>query len=613
MKRTLAALIVSGSLILQTWTSAAVLPEPAGNLIKASVELAQADYAGNAATIKVLLTQCKDLTDDEKIVQILDSILFLMDSGTADAVSVTTLLNSLLEEPETGTQGQQGGYNRENSAVNENDSSAQVEPEEAPTEPGTETEAEPEPAEEPAAMPEVNEDGLPIYRDASLVQTVIPERVMIDVPGNWGNNASGRAVTQYSPVNESGAISPAAGTLTISYFPIETEDEEAAFDEYEKNISDMSVVSGMSSEKVTAADMAGRKLSFIMNVGANQFTCKTVCFACDHTIYAIELLQGQQTEYDYFPMFEDVVGSTEIGSDANVDETTQQAGDLFGGEEPETEPGLSGGEEQETEPELSGGEEQGTGSGLFGGEEPETEPELSGGEEQGTGSGLFGGDEQQTEEEPPSMVPVGQETAGSMGETEGDLGSFMYSLNGHQYQFPTAVSEISGGDLELNRALTIPYDFKSDADMAEGYWTEITNTQYFYYENAQYKEMAGVTNMSGYPVPMTECMLTALIDTQGDFVDIILPGNIRVGSPESAIAGQFPEFAGRAMDGLAGFRGNELLYACNVRGDGCNGYVLIRNDYPYYSAVSIICENGIIKEISFECLGAERAAGVFLD
>ena len=72
------------------------------------------------------------------------------------------------------------------------------------------------------------------------------------------------------------------------------------------------------------------------------------------------------------------------------------------------------------------------------------------------------------------------------------------------------------------------------------------------------------------------------------------------------------ELAGMPMDGTAVFIGNELLYACNVRDDGCNGYVLVRNDEPYYSAVSIICDNGVICEISFECLGSVRAYGVFL-
>ena len=64
-------------------------------------------------------------------------------------------------------------------------------------------------------------------------------------------------------------------------------------------------------------------------------------------------------------------------------------------------------------------------------------------------------------------------------------------------------------------------------------------------------------------------------------------------------------------DGTAGFRGNELLYACNTRSDGSFGYVIIKNDAPYYSSLSIICENGRIIEISFECIGSRRAAGVF--
>ena len=144
----------------------------------------------------------------------------------------------------------------------------------------------------------------------------------------------------------------------------------------------------------------------------------------------------------------------------------------------------------------------------------------------------------------------------------------------------------------------------------EGYYC--VNTQYYYFENALHKEMAGVTNMIGYLAYASECVMTALIDTEGTNVDIVLPGGVRVGGQESDIYGAFPEFRGRALDGLAGFRGNELLYACNVRDDGCHGYVLIRNDAPFYSAVSIICDGGVIREISYECLGSERARGVFL-
>ena len=69
------------------------------------------------------------------------------------------------------------------------------------------------------------------------------------------------------------------------------------------------------------------------------------------------------------------------------------------------------------------------------------------------------------------------------------------------------------------------------------------------------------------------------------------------------------------MNGNSGFRGNELMAACNVRDDGCHGYVLVSNDAPYYSAVSIICDNGVIREISFECIGSAREAdaNIFLD
>lgn len=85
-----------------------------------------------------------------------------------------------------------------------------------------------------------------------------------------------------------------------------------------------------------------------------------------------------------------------------------------------------------------------------------------------------------------------------------------------------------------------------------------------------------------------------------------------MGSSEARIILKgFPAFAGKQLDGVATFVGNDYLYACNVRDDGCNGYAIVRNDDPFYSAVTIICENSVIKEISFECIGAERAKGVF--
>lgn len=399
-----------------------------------------------------------------------------------------------------------------------------------------------------AAMIETaaGETGLPVYEVTSFVETVLHEPVLVDVPRDWGNNASGRALTSYSPVNASGAISPSAGTLTLSYFPMEGTDVRAAFDSYEKDIASLSMTAGMRSEDVQTTNFTARRLDFVMNVGANQFTCETVCFAHEQMLYVIELMQGQQTTYDYFPAYHQVVDSAKVGSDEEIS-------------------GASAPADGNTQP------------------APQTEQTV------------------QTE-----LVP---QTGSSL---PADIGTFMYEINGQAYQFPTPVSDLAEDALPLDRQLTLPYDFSNDGDMAGGRWTEIVNTQYYYFENAMHKEMAGVTNMSGYPVTLAEGMLTALVDTQGDYARVTLPGGIQVGSAESEILRGFPEFAGMAMDGTASFRGNELLYACNVRDDGCNGYVLIRNDAPYYSAVSIICENGVVREISFECLGSVRAEGVFL-
>ena len=184
-------------------------------------------------------------------------------------------------------------------------------------------------------------------------------------------------------------------------------------------------------------------------------------------------------------------------------------------------------------------------------------------------------------------------------------------MNGHTYQFPTAVSEIDPLDIHIDRQLELPYDISSDDDMEFGNWTEIINTEYFYYENSFYKEMVGITNMTGYDTVLSEGILTALIDTNGTYLDVNLPGGIHVGGMEEDILKGFSAFKDQTMDGTASYIRNDFLYACNVRDDGCNGYVLIKNDDPFYSAVSIICENSVIKEISFECLGSERAKGIF--
>ena len=215
------------------------------------------------------------------------------------------------------------------------------------------------------------------------------------------------------------------------------------------------------------------------------------------------------------------------------------------------------------------------------------------------------GTEEQTQ---PNTETVPETEAAPEGSA--DLASFIYTINGNAYPFPTRVNQLVQGDLPIDMTQVIPYEFTPNSESG-GLWNELSNTQYYFFENALFREMAGITNMSGSDVPVSEGVITALIDMEGTNVEIVLPGGIAVGAPETAIAAAFPEFEGAAMDGIAGFRGNEILYACNVRDDGCNGYVIIRNDAPYYSALSIICENGAVREICFECLGSDRAGNVF--
>ena len=163
---------------------------------------------------------------------------------------------------------------------------------------------------------------LPAFEVPEFLQTQIPVSVFVDVPGDWGNNAaSGRSLISYSPVNGSGAISPKAGTLTISYFDMGADEPESAFSNYEKSISDMSVTSDMQSEDISSANLPARKLNFQMNVGANQFACETVCFIYEDTVYAFELMQGQLSAYNYFPVFNQVVQSAEIAGGEAVIET----------------------------------------------------------------------------------------------------------------------------------------------------------------------------------------------------------------------------------------------------------------------------------------------------
>ena len=574
------AVFLAAALLCEAVMPVSALEENVKKQLEAVKSLADLDLDSNAAAIQILLQQCMDLLPDgDPVKATLQSIQVLTDGGSQNTAAVDLLLDGLLQESggsetetaETAVVAAEGAQGTFAGMVFPDQSSLQ----------GT-------------AGTTFNAN-LPAFEVPEFLQTQIPVSVFVDVPGDWGNNAaSGRSLISYSPVNGSGAISPKAGTLTISYFDMGADEPESAFSNYEKSISDMSVTSDMQSEDISSANLPARKLNFQMNVGANQFACETVCFIYEDTVYAFELMQGQLSAYNYFPVFNQVVQSAEIAGGEAVIETEAP---MVEPEVPvETEaPVVESEVPVETEAPVVESEVP------VETEAPMVEPEVP------------------AETEVPAVEPeVPAETEAPAAEPGtpqapegGDISSFQYELNGHTYQFPTPMSEIAPEDIQLDRQIRLPYDISSDADMESGSWTEIINTQYFYFENSLYKEMTGITNMTGYDTVLSEGILTALIDTNGTYLNVVLPGNVHVGSSEADILKGFPAFAGKQLDGVATFVGNDYLYACNVRDDGCNGYAIVRNDDPFYSAVTIICENSVIKEISFECIGAERAKGVF--
>ena len=572
------ALFLSAVLLSEAVMPVSALQEDVEKQLKAVKSLTDLDPDANAAAIGILLQQCMELLPDgDPVKSTLQSIQVLSEGGSQNAAAVDLLLDGLL----------QGSGEAETEAAASGKTAAEGSQE----------------LFSGMVFPDLNalqetvfDAGIPDFQMPELTQTKIPESVLVDVPGDWGNNAaSGRSLISYSPVNGSGAISPKAGTLTISYFAMESEDPASAFFSYEKSISDMSVTSDMQSEDLSSASLPAKKLNFQMNVGANQFACETVCFIYEDTVYAFELMQGQLSAYNYFPVFNQVVQSAEIAGESAVIEGPAETEVATVPEGPaETEvPAVP-----ETPVETEAAAVPETPVETEAPEVPETPAETEAPEVPETPA----------ETEAPE-VPEGPETP--VGTGEEDISSFRYELNGHSYQFPTPMSEIDPSDIQLDRQLELPYDICSDADVESGSWTEIINTQYFYFENSLYKEMTGITNMTGYDTVLSEGILTALIDTNGTYLDVVLPGGVRVGGAESDILRGFPAFAGKEMDGVATFAGSDYLYACNVRDDGCNGYAIVRNDDPFYSAVTIICENSLIKEISFECIGSERAKGVF--
>ena len=419
--------------------------------------------------------------------------------------------------------------------------------------------------------------------------TSLNETVAVQVPSAWGNNSgASETMVSYSPANNSGATDPRSGTLSTIWYNTGMS-EDVILDEYVDNICKQDIFSDVEAQPFTVAGQEGLAISYNMNVGTNSFRCKSACFVYGDILYSVEMCQGEKSVEDYFPVYQDVVGSEAImeGDWDLTQSIPEPEPESVPEPSPESEPESGSVPEPapESEPEPESVPEPAPESEP----EPESVPEPS----------------PESEPEPGSVPEPLPETEPQPAAQEGDLGDFTYTINGHAYAFPTAVNELAEGDLCLDMSLELSAEEDSSAA-----GNELVNTLYFVLNNFPTRELIGVSNLTGDIAPMSAGILTALVDTAADTVNVELPGGLKIGSPEESIAQAFPEFAGRALDGLAAFRGNELLYACNVRDDGCNGYVIIRNDAPYCSALSIICENSAVREINFQCLGS-GIAGYF--
>ena len=575
--------------------------------IRSAAALAQAGLDANADAVKAILEGCTELLGEEDPAsESLSSVLFLLEQGGADSASVEVLLQSAIEDLE--------GRSEEGQNISADASSEEAQQAETGGAPAAESSPELDVPQFP---------GLADYEVSAFIQAILHDCVLVDVPLDWGNNYQpDRAMATYSPVNASGAISPLAGTLSVSYVPLDGEDDAQAYDTYQRNVASMSVVTSLTAEDVEVAGITARKMDFIMCVGANLFTCEAVCFAHDNTLYVIELMQGQESDQNYFPAYQHSVSSAQVADAEAVEEarrTLEEALAQTGSTgDTETQPATETPQPATEAPQPATENPQpateapqpATETPQLATEAPQPATEVP---QPVTEAPQPATEVPQPATETPQPATEVPQPADSEVEFKGDMGDFLYRINGHTYAFPTEVRSLRAEDLPLDHSLMMSYDLRTDADMGDETWTEISNTEFFYFENSLYKEMAGVTNLTGSPAAMDDCMLTALIDTKGSRVDVTLPGDVRVGGAESDILRGFPAFSQVEMNGNSAFRGNELLCACNVRDDGCHGYVLIRNDAPYYSAVSIICENGVIREISFECLGDVRADGIFLE
>ena len=423
---------------------------------------------------------------------------------------------------------------------------------------------------------------LPSYAADDFWWKLLSEDASVQVPGYWYSNDSGTSLVNYSDVSESGHISPAGGTLTTNYYPAETPAPDQALADYSGNMAKMKMVSDFREEDITALGLPGKHLVYKMAAGANDFLCETVCIDYEGTIYSVQMTQGAKSSYDYFPVFDNAVESFTVGEEAVrlVEEQPDHTETEAQTDAPQTETPQTDAPQTET---------------------PQTDAA------QTESSGTSQTDAAQTES---SGTPQ-TETPQTEPPASGDLSEFIYQMGGETYAFPTDVSGLAPASAWVDLDQTLEYKLTPDLDMG-GLWTEISNTEYVFLQNTLYQEMVGITNMSGTDVTMRDGVLTLLVDTQGDNISVTLPGGVQVGGAESSVSAAYPAFNDLSWDGYAGIVGNmDMIYAKNVRDDGCNGYVLVRNDPPYYSSLSIICDAGQIREICYECLGSRKAGPAF--
>ena len=547
--------------------------------ISSIATLAEMDVQTNQAAILALLqgiaAQVEPGTDAAATTA---SIIALVESGAGQKEAVLVLLEKLRGEV-AGEAGAAQAQTAETEAA------------------GTDTEqtqtAETDAADDLAFTLAREDLSLPSYTADDFWWKLLAQDASVQVPGYWYSNDSGTSLVNYSDVSESGHISPAGGTLTTNYYPAETPAPDQALADYSENMAKMKMISDFQEEDITALGFPGKHMAYKMAAGANDFLCETVCIDYEGTIYSVQMTQGAKSSYDYFPVFDNAVESFTVGEEAIrlVEEQPDHTETEAQTETPQTDA---------PQPETSG--------------TPQTEnaqPETSGTSQTEAAQPETGGASQTENAQPETSGTPETQGAETQPPVSGDLSAFTYQLGGQTYAFPTDVKNLAGASAWVDLDQTIEYKLTPDVDMG-GLWTEISNTEYVFLQNTLYQEMVGITNMSGTDVTMRDGVLTLLVDTQGSSIELSLPGGVQVGGAESSVSAAYPAFNDLDWDGYAGIVGNmDIIYAKNVRDDGCNGYVLVRNDPPYYSSLSIICDEGQIREICYECLGSRKAGPAF--